>query len=102
GVPDGHTSQRKQMKSTADYRSEADNSIFGRFDFLEVEAGDFLEVVDGLEGAVLLAVRDDGRGFFPEEADDALEVDLRRVVDIDGPRRLAEEIRGQVVEHLRE
>src|SRR6187402_3558997 len=51
--------------------SETDNPVLGRFDLLEVDAGHFLEIIDGRAGAVLLAVGDERTGLAAEQADHA-------------------------------
>ena len=61
--------------------------------------GHLLQVVDRLEAAVALAIAHHGGRLASKQPDGRLEVDLRCRVDVERLRGLAEEVRGQVLEH---
>src|SRR3569623_1568447 len=63
-------------------RLESD-AVFVRFDLCEIAAGDFLQVVQALDLAVLFAIRDDGRGLAAQERETTFEIDGFGRVDVD-------------------
>ena len=61
--------------------------------FLKSRPGTLLQVVEGLEPAVLLTVADHGSRFAAQQAAGRLEIDLGRGVQVERLQRLAQEVR---------
>ena len=79
-------------------RFEAHDEILSRFDLLVVEAGNLLELVERLAHADFVEPGEHRGGFLARQASHALELDVRGAVDVERSRRLAEKMRGEVLE----
>ena len=72
--------------------------ILLRLDLLHVDAGHLLQVLDGLEQAMLVAIRNQGGRFLAQQQEHALEIESGRGVDVERTFRFAQEMRRQVIE----
>jgi hypothetical protein len=80
-------------------RFEADNEVLSGFDLLIVEAGDLLELIERLADTHLVQIREDGGSLLTRQARHALELDARGPVDVEWPRRFAQKVGGEILEH---
>src|ERR1051325_9612651 len=64
-----------------------------------IETRHLLEVLEGLEGAVLGTVRDDGRGLRAPQGQTTFQLDRRRRIHIDPGDLVGGEVRREIPEH---
>ena len=81
---------------------EAHEEVLARLDLLVVEARHLLQLLERLAEARGLPPLQQRRRFRPRQAGHALELDVVRPVDVQRPRRIAEEVLRQVVQDGRE